>query len=143
MTIPRHTILFLTLATTGLLLQGCGPRGPGGSGVRLYEADMKGGAKTCEVSKTAPVAGKTTDATMKVGSDGGWCGLYVQNGGRPFDAGLLTARAQHGTPFVHTVGTETRIDYTPDFGFAGADTFTIQLLPGDATLRVAVTAVAH
>jgi len=145
MTIPRHTTLFATLATAGLLLQACAPKQSAAPGPRLFEADMKGGAKTCETSKTAPVAGKTVEATMKVSSDGGWCGLAVNNGGQPFDAGLLpaTGHAAHGKVVIRRVGANTRIDYTPEFGFAGADAFTAQLLPGDANVHVTVTVVPH
>ncbi len=143
MTILRHTTLFLALATTGALLQGCGPAKPGAPAPRLFEADMKGGAKTCETAKPAPVGGKTIEASMKVGSDGGWCGLPVRDGDKPFDAGLLIVRPGHGKILVHRVGNDTRIDYTPEFGFTGADTFTVQLLPGGTEVRVGVTAVAH
>jgi hypothetical protein len=141
MTIPRHTTLFFALATAGALLQGCDAPKPSGSSARLYEVDFKGPAKTCEAPKQKPAAGKTTEATMKVGSDGGWCGLTVANDGKPFAAGLLTARAEHGKVLVRSVGTDTRIDYTPEFGFAGTDRFAVELLPGSAQVHVAVTAV--
>ena len=51
---------------------------------------------------------------MKLGNDGGWCAITVNNGGRPFDAGLLAAAPAHGKVLVHTVGNNTRIDYTPE-----------------------------
>jgi len=63
----------------------------------------------------------------------------AQSGGRPFSAGLLQTRAQHGRVHVHTVGDNTRIDYTPDTGFTGADSFAVKLVPGNATLTVNVT----
>lgn len=143
MTIPRQTTLLLALATAGALLQGCAQPMPGAPAPRLYEADMKGGAKSCETPKSVPIAGKPIEASMKVGSDGGWCGLPVRDGDKPFDAGLLTQRPAHGKILVHRVGNDTRIDYTPEFGFTGADTFTVQLLPGAAEVRVGVTVVAH
>jgi hypothetical protein len=37
----------------------------------------------------------------------------------------------------------TRIDYTPNKGFVGTDAFAVKLIPGDATVRVAVTAAAN
>ncbi len=143
MTILRLTTLTATLATAGLLLQACAPQPVAGPSARLFEADMKGGAKTCETSKAVPVAGKVTEATMKAGSDGGWCGLAVNNGGHPFDAGLLpaTGHAAHGKVVIRRVGNNTRIDYTPEFGFAGTDAFTAQLVPGDAAVHVTVTVV--
>lgn len=142
MTIPPNTTPLLALAMAGALLQGCANKaGPLSSGPRVYAMDMNGGARTCEVTKPALAAGKVADATMKVGNDGGWCGLPVRNGGKPYDAGLLAVRAAHGKVFVHSVGSDTRIDYTPDSGFTGTDSFTVQLLPGEAGVRVAVTTV--
>jgi hypothetical protein len=142
MTIRRHTTHILALAAMGALLQGCAPK-PSGPAVRLFEADFKSAAKTCQTPKPDTIPGKTIDASMKVSSDGGWCGLSVANGGRPFDAELLTAAPAHGKVYVHRVGNDTRIDYTPEAGFTGADAFTVQLLPNDASVHVGVTAVAH
>ena len=142
MTIRRHTTLILALASVGALLQACAPR-PSGPAVRRYASDFKGVAKTCDAPKVSPALGKTVEATMKVGSDGGWCGLLVNNGGRAFDTQLLTARPEHGKVFVHGVGNDTRIDYTPDAGFVGADSFTVQLLPGEDSVHITVSAVAH
>jgi hypothetical protein len=109
------------------------------STTRLYAIDLAGAAKQCSVSKVALAAGKETAATMTVGNTGGWCAISVSEGGRPYAAGLLTTPAQHGKVYVHQVGDDTRIDYTPDTGFAGPDSFTVTLLPGRPMLRVAVT----
>jgi hypothetical protein len=133
------TALFLT----GLLLAACSPNpggGPGGSRLRVYAADVAGGAKVCTVPKINPASGTTTEAAINTVNDGGWCGLRIdQDGPKPFDAGLLTARAAHGTVTIHAVGDDTRVDYTPDRGFAGSDSFAVKLLPGNATVHVAVT----
>ena len=83
--------------------------------------------------------GRRCDAAIKLGNDGGWCAITVNNSGRPFDAGLLAAPAQHGKVLIHTVGNDTRIDYTPAARYAGADAFAVRLIPGDATIRVTVT----
>jgi hypothetical protein len=77
---------------------------------------------------------------MTVGNDGGWCAITAeQSNGRPFGAGLLAGRPIHGKVFIHQVNGETRIDYTPDRGFRGADSFTVRLIPGDPTIRANVT----
>jgi hypothetical protein len=134
------------LLLTGALLQGCAQTagGAGGPGARVFAADFSGAAKSCDVPKVEPVAGQTTDAAVKMVNDGGWCGLPVrQDGSKPYDAGLLTGRPAHGNVLIHTVGNETRIDYTPDRGFAGTDGFSVKLVPGDATIRVAVTVAAR
>jgi hypothetical protein len=135
---------WLALLLTGVLLQACGQNaGPGGSRLRVFAADLAGAAKSCEVPQITPVSGQSTEATMKVGNDRGWCGLPVhQDGPKPFDAGLLTARPAHGNVLIHQVGDDTRIDYTPDRGFTGSDSFSVKLVPGNATIRVAVVVTA-
>ncbi len=136
----RH-FAWLALLLTGVLLQACGPNanGPAGSRLRVFAADLAGAAKRCDVPQISPASGQTTEAIMAVGNDGGWCGLPVhQDGPKPFDAGLLTARPTHGTVLIHQVGDNTRIDYTPDRGFTGNDGFSVKLVPGNGTIRVAV-----
>ena len=137
----RH-VAGTTLLLTGLVLAGCANNqaaGPAGSRLRVYAADVTGAAKVCDVPKVTPVAGASSEAAIKVTNDGGWCGISVhQDGPKPFNAGLLMARPAHGEVTIHEVGDETRIDYTPDRGFAGSDTFVVKLIPGGATVHVAV-----
>jgi hypothetical protein len=137
----RH-VAGIALLTTGLVLAGCSDNraGPAGSTLRTYAADLAGGARVCEVPKVAPVAGGRADAAIQVANDGGWCGIPVhQDGPKPFGAGLLMTRAAHGAVTIHEVGDDTRIDYTPDRGFAGKDAFVVKLIPGNAMVHVAVT----
>jgi hypothetical protein len=127
---------------TGLALAGCSHSGsgPAGSTLRVYAVDLSGGAKVCDVPKVNPVAGAGSEAAIKMVNDGGWCGIPVhQDGPKPFGAGLLEKRAAHGDVVIHEVGDDTRIDYTPDRGFAGKDAFAVKLIPGDATVRIGVT----
>ena len=125
------------LALTALL-QGC-TQPPPASTARVFQADMSGGAKKCQAPKVSPAAGQTADAPVNVGNDGGWCGITVSNGGKPYQAGLLIGAPAHGKVVIHTVGDDTRIDYTPDPRFSGGDSFTVRLIPGDATIRANVT----
>ena len=130
------------LLMTGLALAGCSHpgSGPAASTLRVYAVDLAGGAKVCDVPKVNPVAHAQSDAAIKLVNDGGWCGIPVhQDGPKPFGAGLLETRAAHGDVLIHEVGDYTRIDYTPDRGFAGQDAFVVKLIPGDATVRVGVT----
>jgi hypothetical protein len=140
----RHVAVTAVLLTGTLLLAGCFAKpGPPGSKLRIYAADVTGEAKVCEVPKVSPVAGQSIQAAIKVVNDGGWCGVRVHmDGPKPFGAGLLTARPAHGAVTIHMVGDDTRIDYTPDNKFAGDDSFAVQLVPGDATVQVAVSVVA-
>jgi hypothetical protein len=131
------------LVAVAALLQGCAQQQQAGaplaSGARLYAADQEGAARSCTAKAPALADGRETAATMAVGNDGGWCAISVDRNGAPYSAGLLMGRPAHGKVLIHTVGDATRIDYTPAPGYAGADSFTAQLLPGQALLRVAVT----
>jgi hypothetical protein len=140
----RHTA-GTALLVTGLALAGCSHQGPApeASKLRIYAADLAGAAKSCEVPTVNPKAGGGSQVAMKVMNDGGWCGIPVhQDGPKPFDAGLLEKRAAHGDVTIHEVGDNTRIDYTPDHGFAGNDSFAVKLIPGDGTIDVTVTVTA-
>jgi hypothetical protein len=135
----RH-LAWPAILLTGALLQACGPTASSGAGskLRVYAADVTGGAKACEFPSITPANDQTTQAAIKMTNDGGWCGLPVhQSGPKPYNAGLLSARPSHGTVVIHQVGDETRIDYTPDRGFAGSDSFAVKLLPGNASIQVA------
>jgi hypothetical protein len=129
---------WIAIAATALLMQGCAEK-PAGRGPRIFNADQVGGAKACVVPKVAPAAGQETRVEVKVGNDGGWCGITLSNSGKPFAAGLLATGPEHGKVLIHTVGNDTRIDYTPARAFRGADAFVVKLIPGDATLRASVT----
>jgi hypothetical protein len=135
----RQTTSWFATAAAVLLLQACAQQGPSGPATSVFAADMAGAAKSCAVPKVTPAAGQPTDVTMKVGNDGGWCAISVNNNGKPFGAGLLMAQPAHGKVLIHTVGDDTRIDYTPAARYVGADSFTVRLVPGDATIRVAVS----
>jgi hypothetical protein len=132
---------WLALLLTGTLLQACGPNtAPAGSRLRVFAADVTGASQTCEAHEIAPAAGQTTEAAIKLANDGGWCGLPAhQEGPKPFEAGLLSVRPGHGSVLIHEVGDNTRIDYTPDRGFSGTDSFAVKLIPGDAKVNIAVT----
>ena len=137
------------LACTALLmsaglLQACSQApAPAGSTTRLYAVDMAGAAKVCDAPRLSPASGEKTAVAIKLANDGGWCAIRAyQPGPKTFDAGLLLARPSHGSILIHQVGDDTRIDYTPDRRFVGNDTFTVKLLPGDATINVAVTVTA-
>src|SRR4051812_42262889 len=132
----------LTLAAALAGLVGCAQQQQAAApGARLYYVDTQGAASLC----TAPprvelAAGQQAEATMVVKNDGGWCGITVaQSGPKPYDAGLLVGRPEHGRLHVHKVGDLTRVDYIPDAGFGGDDRFTVRFLPGNPALRVAVT----
>jgi len=130
---------WIAILMTGVL-QACSQPPKPVPGARVYAADVNGGAKICEVARVKPVGGQVTETGIKVGNDGGWCGLSVrQPDSKPYGAGLLASRPAHGSILIHQVGDDTRIDYTPDRTFTGSDSFSVQLVPGDATVHIAVT----
>ena len=129
----------MSIAAIAVLLQACGPQGPATPGTRIFASDMAGAAKVCTVPKVTPAADKQTQVAMQMGNDGGWCAITVNNGGKPYSAGLLTTAPAHGKVLIHSVGDDTRIDYTPDAQYKGADTFVVRLIPGDATISASVT----
>lgn len=139
--IPLGACAALTLAAAAL--QGCAEKPkPVATGPQphLFSVDFQGAAKSCTVPKTPGLdGGKTTQAAMKMRNDGGWCAISVADDGKPYAAGLLTQRPDHGRVYIHPVGDATRIDYTPLLGFSGADSFAVTLLPGRPELHVAVT----
>ena len=122
-----------------VLLQSCAKAPPPASTARVFATDLMGAAKHCAAPSVTPVAGKSVAAAIKLGNDGGWCAITVDNQGKPFAAGLLTADPAHGKVLIHTVGDATRIDYTPETQFIGGDAFTVRLLPGYATIQANVT----
>ena len=128
------------MLTATALLAGCAQPPPPGPTARLYAIDLAGAARRCTVGPVAPVAGKEVVARMTVGNDGGWCALTVaQPGPQPYAAGLLTEDPAHGRVYIHPVGDNTRIDYTPDAGYVGPDAFAVTLLPGRAVVRATVS----
>jgi len=132
-------------AVAGLLvLQGCAEqRAEAPPAARIYAVDLQGAARLCTVPAVSLTTDRPAEATMVVGNDGGWCAISVsQPGPKPYDAGLVTERPAHGRLNIHTVGNATRIDYTPDRGYAGPDAFAVRMVPGGAALKVAVTVQA-
>jgi len=121
------------------MLAGCAAKPmPPAPQSRVFASDLVGGAKRCTVPPVSLVDGKDSPTTLAVGNDGGWCALGVQRNGKAFAAGLLTQAPAHGKVFIHPVGDVTRIDYTPDRGFAGTDGFVVKLLPGEPVIRATV-----
>lgn len=108
---------------------------------RIYYADTQGRSSVCTPTQNVRLtAGQQTEATITMSNEGGWCGITLsQSGPKPYDAGLLVQRPQHGRVLVRAVGDNTRVDYYPDRGFAGSDVFSVRFIPGNPALQVKVT----
>lgn len=126
--------LLIALMFAGLLLEGCATDN---KPAPVEPPDEAGHAAKCEVTPSpVPVKeGAAVDVKMTVGNDGGWCAVRLSQ----VKAGLLRVPPQNGKVYFHNVRDLTRLEYTPRAGFAGADAFTFQLVPGNATVRTTVT----
>jgi hypothetical protein len=135
MTLPGTA--WIGLLAIAALIQGCAQ--PAGVWNGIFAADVAGAAKTCVAQPATPPAGQTVLDQMQMSDEGGWCGIIATHDGHAFDSYLLVTRPSHGKIYVHHVGTQTRIDYTPDKGFTGTDSFAVRMIPGDAVIQGAVT----
>lgn len=128
--------LQVAFACAALLLQGCETPRP----VVAGPPQEAGRARACDASPVT-IAGTTpAEATIRVGNDGGWCALRLsQANGEPYAAGLLATPPRNGKIYIHKAGKVTRVDYTPDAGFTGTDSFVVKLLPGYAPVHATVT----
>jgi hypothetical protein len=134
----RSNIRVATLMLTVLALEGCNTVVPASqSHLPVYQTDTVGKAASCTVSPVTVTDNHPSAVTMTTGG-GGWCGINVRHDGEPFAAGLLTQEAHNGKVYIHSVGDDTRIDYTPRPGSVGPDSFAVQLIPGNAVIQVAV-----
>lgn len=110
-------------------------------GARTYAVDMQGGARVCNATQNVTLGpAQPVEAQVSLVNDGGWCGISVARPGpQPYVAGLVTARPSNGRVHIRAVGDRTRVDYIPDPGFAGTDSFAVRMLPDGGQMRVAVT----
>ncbi len=131
--------LAAALCLPALCLAGCVQQHPASmAAASSYSADLVGRAANCTAPPVVVADGHDAAGTINTGG-GGWCGIPVTRDGKPVGAALLTQPARSGSVYVHTVGSETRVDYTPYSGKV-ADGFTIKFIPGDETMRVTVNA---
>lgn len=101
-------------------------------------------AKTCEASSVDLSALGGANATIRMSNDG-WCAVRTaERDGQPFLLALVRTRPEHGRVFIQKIGGQTRVEYTADPGYSGADAFSVALrsrTPNtpDAMVQVAVT----
>jgi hypothetical protein len=130
----------VVLTAIGLILQGCAANPPGASRshATIYSTDMVNKAASCSFTPLETLKDGSTNSVALTTGGGGWCGFGVGIDGHPYTAGLLIAGAKSGKVHIHTVGDDTRIDYTPERLPVVADSFTVRLIPGNATIQVSV-----
>lgn len=114
--------LIATLAT-GVALAGCAVKTPPAE--QAVDLQNDGIAKTCTPSAVDLSA--TTPATIAMTNDG-WCGVFTADkDGQPFSLGLVKTRPSHGRVYIQPIGRQTRVEYTPNTGYVGADSFAVSL----------------
>ncbi len=112
-----------------LALSACAPKPP-----VLQASDPRndGMAKVC--TPTNPDTSKPGPYTAAIAmSNDGWCGVStVDQSGKPFSLALVRVRPSHGRVFNQEVANVRRVEYTPDAGYTGADSFTVALRSSQA-----------
>jgi hypothetical protein len=130
----------IAAAAAVVALQGCASK-PAPPPVPTEDLNI-GISKTCTFTPVQPAAGSSVNSSLTMTNDG-WCAVRTTEAdGQPFQLGLVRQRPAHGTMLVQKLGGETRLEYTPNPGYTGTDSFTAALRPksgaADATVRVAV-----
>ncbi|HTZ70338.1 MAG TPA: hypothetical protein VMB71_06785 [Acetobacteraceae bacterium] len=100
-------------------------------------------AHACTVAPFHVSDGGTATVTMKVSNEGGYCAATLTaTNGEPYDAPLVPVMPQHGTPRVVKYNGKTSVEYTPNDGYMGHDSFVVHLLergkPGYTTLNMSI-----
>jgi hypothetical protein len=88
--------------------------------------------------------GGTADVIMSVSSEGGYCAATLTTeGGVPFAAPLVPVTPLHGISRVVRYNGKTSVEYAPQPGFVGHDSFIVKLIvrgkPGYTTLNMSVS----
>ena len=132
----------IAIATTAIAVTGCAPQATQVAGAA--QESNEGIAKTCTSSPVDFGAGNSATATVSMTNDG-WCALHTKDkNGEPFKFGLVKVKPQQGYILIQKIGGETRIEYTPENRYVGADHFSVALASNqantpDSTIQVAVT----
>ena len=145
-----HARTLLPLLAIGVLLAACQPKAPPPAAALPPLPPHAGPppAATCQVTPFTVSDGGTATVAVTVSNEGGYCAAKLTaSSGKPFDAPLVTAMPLHGTPYVTKYNGQTSVEYTPETGFAGHDSFVVKLIlrgkPGYTTLNMSVTVQPH
>jgi hypothetical protein len=101
-------------------------------------------AKLCSVSPFSVKDGGTADVQMTVSHEGGYCAATLTaDDGQPFDAPLVPVVPLRGIAHVIKYNGKTSIEYAPQPGFTGHDSFVVKLIvrgrPGYTVVNMSVT----
>lgn len=141
----------VTLLLAGVLLDACAQPAPQAAAPPPAPLPPHLGpprAANCSVTPFTLADGGTAEVRMTVGNDGGYCPIRLsrKNGG-PYDAGLEPVPPHHGKTLIVRYNGQTSIEYLPNPGFVGQDSFVARLVvrstPGYTTLNVSVTVLPN
>ncbi len=145
-----HARTLSTILAIGVLVAGCQPPAapPPAAPPPLPPHAGPPPAAVCQVAPFSVPDGGTTNVSLTVSNEGGYCAakLTAANG-NPFDAPLVPVLPLHGTPRVIKYNGQTSVEYTPNAGYTGHDSFVVKLIlrgkPGYTTLNMSVTVQGH
>ena len=136
-----------TVLMLGVMLAGCAkPEAPPPAGPPAPLPPHAGPppAAQCTVAPFSVKDGGSADVAMSVSSEGGYCAAtLVSESGAPFAAPLVPVAPLHGIPRVVRYNGRTSVEYTPQPGFVGHDSFIVKLIvrgkPSYTTLNMSVS----
>ncbi len=141
---PLSPRLIAAAGCAVLLLQGCAEKPPTPS--VAAEDTNEGIADNCSFSPVQPTPGGTVNATITMSNEG-WCAYRAtEKPGQPYLLGLVKKRPENGELLVRQLGGESRVEYNPNPGFVGTDSFTVALRPreqGQPDAIVQITATVN
>ncbi|GAC1340755.1 MAG: hypothetical protein NVSMB18_11460 [Acetobacteraceae bacterium] len=121
----------IAAAVAAIALQGCATKAP--VAPAPTEDVNLGISKTCSFTPVEAAPGGSASSTIAMTNDG-WCAVRLtERDGQPFQLGLLRQRPEHGHVLIQKMGGQTRLEYTANPGYAGADRFSAALRSRDAT----------
>ena len=100
-------------------------------------------ARQCSVVPFTIKDGGSADVTMTLSSEGGYCAAsLLSDEAVPFAVGLVPVPPLHGVSRVVHYNGKTSVEYSPQPGFVGHDSFIVKLIvrgkPGYTTLSMSV-----
>jgi hypothetical protein len=104
-------------------------------------------ARACTVAPFQVTDGGTAAVSMTLSNEGGYCAATLTAAsGKPYDAPLVPTLPLHGTPRVIKYNGHTSVEYIPNVGYVGHDSFVVHLevrgKPGYTTLNVSAEVTA-
>ncbi|WP_040509722.1 hypothetical protein [Gluconobacter morbifer] len=138
MRLRGSAIILGSAFAVSLLLSGCAQKPIVQRSVAPNPFGYQKVSAVCRVSPVTRAPDGTMHVNMTVRSDDGLCSIAVQKplpmGGSYTSFGVDPA-PEHGKAFLYNYDGHTYVNYTPATAYAGTDTFTAELIPGNGGKR--------